>query len=109
MISMDKQYRTRDGREVKIFMVDGGGSCPVIGAVKLSEGPWVPCNWPADGAMVSGSQTALIEVKPRYVRWVNVYAELGLTREDADSYDQQILSHRIACIRVEFEEGEGLP
>jgi hypothetical protein len=32
MISMDKQYRTRDGREVRIYAVDGGGKYPIHGA-----------------------------------------------------------------------------
>ena len=52
-------------------------------------------------------------VKPeKVVRWVNVYPGVQVwlegvwnTKEDAD---RNSISNRIACIRIEFEEGEGL-
>jgi len=48
MISMDKKYRTRDGREVRIYATDGGGSHPVHGAIKREEG-WVCHAWRSTG------------------------------------------------------------
>jgi hypothetical protein len=47
-------------------------------------------------------------VKPMtHVRWVNIYQETGsyATRWDADTF---AASSRIACLRIEFTEGEGL-
>ena len=38
MISLDKTYKTRDGREVRLLMVDGGGQWPVIGAYRCEDG-----------------------------------------------------------------------
>jgi hypothetical protein len=32
-IELGKTYRTRDGREVKIYAVDGGGEFPIHGGV----------------------------------------------------------------------------
>lgn len=46
-IEMGKQYRTRDGREARIYAVDGGGLYPVHGAF-VGDG-WEQENWMADG------------------------------------------------------------
>ena len=108
MIDINKQYRTRDGREVRLLMTDGGGLTPIIGAIKLINGEWSPCNWPAFGHCRKFTNMDLIEVKPKHVRWVNLYSVGILTREDADSHALGSPHKRIACIRVEFEEGEGL-
>jgi hypothetical protein len=48
MIDIDKKYRTRDGREVRIYAVDGGGSHPVHGAIKSTEG-WDCHSWRRTG------------------------------------------------------------
>lgn len=42
-ISMDKQYRTRDRREVRIYAMDGANE-QVHGAVLCREG-WVQYDW----------------------------------------------------------------
>ena len=118
MISMDKKYRTRDGREVKLLMVDAGGFEPVLGAYRVGDLGWMPIGWKADGFYYcpdDPSDYDLIEAKPRHVWWMNIYRcsddvfvfEPGAsTQEEAH---EQASSDRIACIRVEFEEGEGLP
>lgn len=52
-----------------------------------------------------------VRKKPeKHVRWVNVYpgtvaSMLHMDKYQADSYAE---AHRIACIRIEFTEGEGL-
>ena len=111
MISMDKKYRTRDGREVRIYAVDGGGVHCVHGAVKNPEG-WAMCSWMQGGSeMPLEGSCDLIEVKPRIKRtmWLNLYA-----REDRPSTKKEADEHafdtRLACVKVEIdcEEGEGL-
>jgi len=68
MISMDKKYRTRDGREVRIYAVDGDGSHPVHGAIKINTG-WRSCTWEQEGFhLVDEGYCDLIEVKPRIQR-----------------------------------------
>jgi hypothetical protein len=114
MIDIDKKYRTRDGREVRIYATDGEHGELVHGAIKHKEYGWQSMLWFADGHYHDGENSCcdLIEVRPRHKRtvWVNIYDDtkpaLHLSRELADQYRRD----RIACIKVEldFEEGEGL-
>jgi hypothetical protein len=114
MIDINKKYRTRDGREVRIYATDGEHGELVHGAVKHKEHGWQSWIWFADGHFLDGEKNPLdlIEVRPRHKRtvWVNIYDDskpaLHLSRELADQYR----CDRIACIKVnlDFEEGEGL-
>ena len=114
MIYITKKYRTRDGREVRIYATDGVGTHTVHGAIKTEQG-WRSQLWRDDGYFVPyATDNDLIEVRPRIKRevWVNVYRngvddELWFTKEVAD---QQALTSRIACVRltIDCEEGEGL-
>lgn len=118
MISKDKQYTTRDGREVRIYATDGKkGASVVHGAINAGDG-WIPHSWYEDGRH-SWEKSAydLIEVRPRHQRtvWLNVYdgAKVGGYYEDRCEADERLLSARwprIACIKVDldFEEGDGL-
>jgi len=121
-ISMDKKYRTRGGREVRIYATDGNSIWAVHGAILTEDGWWAMC-WAKDGKFICGgvydgspsSASDLIEVKPRIKRtvWFNVYPETQgatvgcLSKEHADKLQAP---NRIACVKVEIdcEEGEGL-
>lgn len=111
MISMDKQYRTKSGLEVRIYATDVGGDFPIHGAV-LIDGKWKFRAWRYTGSWGAESEYDLIEVKPRIQReyWVNVkhndYSSLHYTRKAADTYPDD----RIACVKIiiDCEEGEGL-
>jgi hypothetical protein len=115
MIDRNKQYRTRDGREVRIYAVDGRGMWPIHGAIKV-DGGWAACTWFDDGRAAGDRDAALdlIEVKPRIQRevWVNVYPEIRecLHYETKNRADQGAMPHRIACVKltIDCEEGEGL-
>jgi hypothetical protein len=114
MIDKNRIYRTRDGREVRIYATDGEHGELVHGAVKHKEHGWQSWIWFADGHFLDGEKNPLdlIEVRPRHKRtvWVNVYGDskpaLHLSRELADQYR----CDRIACVKVEldFAEGDGL-
>lgn len=117
MIDINKRYRTRDGREVRIYAVDGGGGMPVHGAVLARSGEWLTERWSAGGEWSPQDCAAtpydLIEVKPRIHRevWVNVYPDLEpsifVSKQSADWH---AVSSRIACVKlmIDCEEGEGL-
>lgn len=119
MVSKDKTYRTRDGREVRIYATDAHPLEPVHGAFQDYSGAWNSTMWRHDGTNVYGKgETDLIEVKPRIKRtvWLNVYPDnddaiakvLGYcSKQDADSFADK---YRLACVKVEIdcEEGEGL-
>jgi hypothetical protein len=115
MIELGKQYKTRDGREVRIYAVDGSGSVPVHGAIKNTYG-WDPYQWIKDGrSYLKDGPEDLVEVKPRIQRelWLNVYAEghRGLClHHTKDGADDSAYKDRIACVKlaIDCEEGEGL-
>jgi hypothetical protein len=69
-IDINKQYKTRDGREVKIFMTDGGGIAPVLGAIYdarviFGSQAWIAARWYESGEMTKAgpSDDDLIEVE----------------------------------------------
>lgn len=119
-IEMTRVYRTRDGREVRIYAVDGGGTRPVHGAVLMGDS-WRQERWTINGDWAPEDMAAtlydLIEVRPRIKRkvWVNVYRhedgiefeELWETKHAADAARGDAC---IACVRltIDCEEGEGL-
>ena len=113
MIDKSKQYRTRDGREVRIYAVDGGGDWPVHGAY-VDRDTWRIRSWTADGCIYNQKTDAdLIEVKPRIKRkvWVNVYPHRMGVPHGNHAY---VAMHRgkdaIACVEIDIdvEEGHGL-
>lgn len=66
MISMDKKYRTRDGRQVRIYAVGCGGEYCVHGAIKL-QAYWTVAAWHEDGTVMGKAFENiddLIEIKP---------------------------------------------
>ena len=119
MIDITKKYRTRDGREVRIYATDGADPYPVHGAIKNSDGEWCGSAWRVNGDYKLNAPTFddddLIEVKPRIKRevWVNVYPlHVSVTYEtkaDADKGAYQQVN-RIACVKltIDCEEGHGL-
>jgi len=109
VIDINKKYCTRNGREVRIYAVDGDEPRPVHGAVKSQTG-WVVSHWPKDGiqSVYEGSND-LIEVKPRIQRtmWLSLYPNGGtwLCLENSP------VGHDcLAFVKVEIdvEEGHGL-
>ena len=113
-ISMDKQYRTSHGREVRIYATDAGGEYPIHGAV-LVDGIWFPMRWCehlfSDPDMDFGG--VLIEVKPRIQReyWVNLHKDyMIIPYPSKESADEHAMKSRLACVKItiDCEEGEGL-
>lgn len=119
MIDINKKYRTRDGRKVRIYAVDGGWlNYAIHGAVSSSQG-WEPEWWLDDGrkSKLGGTDPLdLIEVKPEVKGWINIYRAGKFLPENVSNVhptkeiaDQSAASEgRIACIPVTFTEGEGL-
>ena len=112
-IEMGKQYRTRDGRDVRIYAVDGHPELTVHGAVKLEDG-WEICGWRSDGRLggYTITDSDLIEVKPRIKRevWVNVYSMCQTIWPSEEAANDCCTDNRIACVKltIDVEEGEGL-
>lgn len=114
MIDPKKQYRTRDGREVRIYAVDGGGDLPVHGAY-MHGNTWRIISWTAAGSvyLFHKADADLIEVKPRVKRkvWVNVYPHrMGVPSGNKAYVDAHRGKDCIACVEIDIdvEEGHGL-
>ncbi len=110
MINKDKQYKTRDGREVRIYATDGGGIYPVHGAIK-GEHEWVLNKWSDDGKFeLHNHKYDLIEVKPRmkFERWVAIDSggNASMLSERVTNGGPSLFA--IKHIVFEVEEGEGL-
>jgi len=115
-IEIGKQYRTRDGRDVRIYAIEPKGMYPVHGAI-LTDGVWGSSNWVYSGCYYFDGKKEpedLIEVVRRIKRdyWINIYQD----EHFCGIYSQKHLADngsnpdRIACVRVtiDCEEGEGL-
>ena len=116
MISMDKEYRTRNGFPVEVLKVDlRNTDYPVAVVVTTEDGSQGIFSRTSTGRVVPNRESGgdLVEVKPRIKQdaWLNVYAErrpcAHLTKEEADKIAG---NDRIACVKVEidYEHGEGL-
>jgi len=120
MIDMNKNYKTRNNKEVRIYAVDGGMPFPVHGAVKR-DGEWSSNQWTAGGAHSAVApflDDDLIEAKPRikYKRALLIYESKysGVTGKICESVESaktfypggKVLA--IVEIDIDCEEGEGL-
>ena len=121
MIDKNRTYRTRDGREVRIYATDGNGNSAVHGAiykdfydVPTGYMEWCLTCWPANGKHLREDYD-LIEVRPRHKRtvWLTVWSNNYIEASNKPEWRNGPLGHGekpIACIRVDldFAEGDGL-
>jgi hypothetical protein len=120
MIDLNKQYRSKDGRKIKLAFIDEN---VVYGFYELPDGSWKGTAWHLiDGAYKNNHfphELDFVEVKPRIKKtvWMNIYESdffIWPTKSKAD-FEEELtkVNHdfcRIACVKVEIdcEEGEGL-
>jgi len=112
MIDKNKKYRTRDGREVRIYATDGEPGAEIHGAFHHPSGDWVAIAWDLCGR-ASFAELDLVEARnPRFKRnyWINVYNTNVVAYPSKEEANVRAMSSRIACVRVEIdcEEGDGL-
>jgi hypothetical protein len=82
LVAMTKEYRTRDGKEVRLYAVNASGPFPVHGAIRATDGYWFVYGWTADGKGRIDSRNHewdLVEepARVRTTAWVSVYKVLG--------------------------------
>jgi len=111
MIDINKKYRTRDGREVRIYAIDGLDTHSVHGAM-YTIGGWLSYTWRKDGSYFSDMDYAddLIEVKPRIKRtvWLALYPldDVWIVSDDCTAVEKGCLAR--VKVEIDVEEGEGL-
>lgn len=96
---------------IEVLATDMGSANPIL--VRM-QAPGFPDEWISDLVFPDGRFTNhsghLINRPEKHVLWLNVYkdgccSDVHNTRKDAD---KKASYNRIACVRIEFEEGEGL-
>lgn len=97
MISMDKKYRTRDGRDVRLLCVDGPKHAPVIGTIGEVLGQWTSSG--TFDFFGRSTDLDLIEYHEPDIRtiWVNVYKGWTVSY---DSEEGAKLSAVSPCISI---------
>ncbi len=115
-----KKYRTRGGVcEVEVLRILENPVSPseaVVGVLRQTDGCQEVVAHYANGSFAQGEihyLDLISEIKPKRVAWLNVYEEdeggfYFNSRQEADDDDMKhrsIDDVRIACIRIEIEEG----
>ena len=105
MTDFTKPVQTRSGLPVTIITTEGRGKYPVLGYIDQDE---VPFRWDENGEHTISDAFNLINVPEKRVMYVNVYNDNEpvyrcQSRKDADEKE---CKKRIACIRVEYTEGQ---
>ena len=103
-----KTYKTRDGYDAFIYSIYPEQPYGVHGAV--FNGTWISQKWQFNGNFIAHKEHSydLMPSGPdTHVGWVNVYGDrrgsLYPTREFADAVAH---ADRIACIRIEWKDGQ---
>lgn len=105
-IERDKVYIDGRGQRYRVVCVDGGANFPVI-AVNDNGDVYT---FTSEGAFYTRADTDLdlvCEVKVKQVRYVNIYPN-GTVFDHKSKRDAENVAgaSRLACIRVEYEEGQ---
>jgi hypothetical protein len=113
-IELDKQYKTRGGRDVRIYAVDGGGGYPVHGSYNIGAG-WQTAAWTTEGFFANVHELDLVAVKPRIQRtyWVNIYPKKDVENfwdNERMAKEAATLGSALARVKIDIdvEEGHGL-
>jgi len=105
------EYRTRDGRRAWVYATNGVNGYPLIGAIEVIDGGLLSEVWEAGGHIraTSGPKNNDL-MPPKLVRYFNIYRDgvmiSGFGFSSRTVADQHAGAERIACIRIEFEEGQ---
>lgn len=101
------KVQTRDGRKARIICVDRAGYyTPIVALVVNDNGEDIVC-CERDGRSIPRGDD-LINVPVTHKRWINIYPCLSAAFKSRKEADDAAYADRIACIFVEFKEGEGL-
>ncbi len=107
-----KPVQTRDGRKARIIATDRQGHEPLIALVTEPQGHECIYAFQPSGVChprAPGHADDLVNIVEKHVRWINIYnGGCSVPHKTKPEADLNAAGSRIACLRVEFEEGEGL-
>jgi len=111
MIDINKKYRFRNGEDARILCVDSGDeNYPVIALTREGQtslhtksGALWNALWIIEGQHIWD----LVEVKEKKTLWVNILPSgVGYAYLCMSEADYQATKHRVARIKVTYEEGQ---
>lgn len=96
------------GFPARIICLDAKGETPIVVLATREDGKEAVYRFENEGGTRCGTAHLANAPKPRprHVRWVNMYPD-GAFKSEAEA-EASATCTRIACLRIEFEEGEGL-
>ncbi len=104
MFDPTKPYQRRDGKFAKIIYTRTDGTFIVLDSDETVY------SMNQDGSFSFGKETDcdLVNIPQKIEGWVNIYPHMvHKIKEDANEIEIKSVG-RIACIKVEFKEGEGI-
>ncbi len=107
-IQLDKQYKTRDGREVRIHAIDGPNpSQPVVASVRNGT-TWNLFTWRADGSSYFGldHESDLVEIVPRWEGEIWVHPRYGVRDHGYWGQEESIKAHKLGWRKITVFEKE---
>lgn len=107
-----KEYKTRDGRKVRIYAVDGGGEYPIHG-VYFNGNKWQLTSWTRDGRISLTMCDSFADIMPpepeKVTVWLNIYPDGQIqNHRSRENANRNATSDRIACVPLTYFKGEGL-
>jgi hypothetical protein len=107
-LDLTKPIQTYGADPVEIITIEGRGQYPIVGYIADSK---TPSCWTREGLKQHGASHPLdlMNVPPaRYVGYVNIYPNKVkfLVYPSRAEADQGAGTTRIACVRVEYKEGQ---
>ena len=103
--------QTRDGRSVTLITANGREPEPLVGWIRNS---YAPSTWLRDGSYHQSKDrssfdlTNIPELKRSGELWVNIYTNYANAWTSKAEAAEWATRGRVACVRVEWTEGEGL-
>ena len=117
-IDFTKSIQTRNGLTARIVSTNLHGMCPIAAVVDRGDGYEYVAVYTDKGAYyaagVHDSDLDLINVPVKHEAWINIYHnEHGgcpwvCTYQTKEEADYKAAPERIACVRIEYEIGDGL-
>lgn len=100
-------YKTRDGREARVYATDGGSGKNLIHGALLINGAWLSQTWRSDGWMVKSHQCSEDLMPPKRELILNVYGDGYCDAfKDIEIANDSVRGTRIARLRVTYTEGQ---
>ena len=104
MTDFTKPVQTRSGLPVTIITTEGRGYYPIVGYIGDCTHPDA---WPKDGISKHGYYDDLINVPEKRVMYANMnFNHCSYLYSSRKVADANAAPQRIACIRVEYLEGQ---